>query len=181
MLGTNPYACRCLFPLCTKRQIIWYLPFFIIWIDSDALCKTFIYLLCGFYNGWIQNCWPVQLWLCSAWNLWKTCLTKINFMIIGTIYFRYTEISTVYKLVHMIPSQCLEEVFDVSISILYEDSDLERLSNLPKKSHNWLSKDRLEAGIKPQDSKIFSVLPFIFQILKWVLLKPFQNTLYFDL
>lgn len=132
MLGTNPCACRCLFPLRTKRQIIWYLPFFIIWIDSDALCKTFIYLLCGFYNGWIQNCWPVQLWLCSAWNLWKTCPTKIKFMIIGTIYFRYTEISTVYKLVHMIPSQCLEEVFDVSISILYEDSDLERLSNLPK-------------------------------------------------
>lgn len=86
-------------------------PFSVIWIDSDALLKTPTYLLCDFYNDQIQNCWPVQQWLHSIWNLWKTCPTKINFMIIGTVCIRYTELSTLCKLVLVIPPQCLEARF----------------------------------------------------------------------
>lgn len=95
-----------------KMADILCLPFSVIWIDSDALLKTLIYLLCDSYSDWIQNCWAVQQWLHSAWNLLlKTCRSKISFMIIGTISIRHTELSTLYKLVHMIPPQPLEASF----------------------------------------------------------------------
>lgn len=71
------------------------LPFSIVWIESVDLLKTLMYLLCDYlvieskivdqYNsGYIPHGLFSQ----------KTLSYKINFMVIGVIYVRYTELNT---------------------------------------------------------------------------------------